>query len=315
MSRKRLLITGGAGAIGAVLTRRLVSKHSVTVIDNLSSGHLANLQAVDACFEHIDIRDEDKLNKIFKTNFDVVVHLAAHFANQNSVEYPSTDLSVNVVGTLNILKHCAAGKSRFVYASSSCVYGGNEPPFKEEMPINDLHTPYAVSKYSGELYTDYFIRNEGLEGISLRFFNNFGPYDPSGQYRNVLPNFIHKAMNNEDIVITGTGNETRDFNYCENTVDGILAACFVNYDDLPAHKSFNIGSGEEWSIKDLAERIIRLTNSKSSIKYIGRRGWDHTSRRYADISKAKEYLGYEPAVGFLEGLEQTVAWCKGQNGS
>jgi nucleoside-diphosphate-sugar epimerase len=213
---KEILITGGAGAIGSVLVRQLLPDHKITIVDNLSSGERANVESLDVELAVVDIRDLDKLASIFaEKTFDIVIHLAAHFANQNSVDFPATDLSVNLAGTLNLLELCRESRPRFVYASSSCVYGAKSGPLHESLPIDDLHTPYAITKYTGELYCRFYAHHYGIESIALRFFNNYGPFDPPGKYRNAVPNFVLKALRGEDIVITGTGDETRDFCYCE----------------------------------------------------------------------------------------------------
>lgn len=313
MKDKKILITGGAGAIGTILIKELIKDNEIYVIDNFSSGVIENLDGINCHLTNADIRDNDKLSALFKNKFDVVIHLAAHFANQNSVDFPISDQMVNTNGTLNILNQCLKNMPRFIYASSSCIYGGYSPPFSEDMKIDDLHTPYAISKYAGELYTRFYAKQYELETISLRFFNNFGPYDLPGNYRNVLPNFLLKAIRNEDLTITGSGEETRAFNYCTNTVSAIIKAANVSYDKVPELPVFNVGTTEETKILYLAKKIIELTSSKSQIIMKGRRKWDHTSRRSADLTKITKHLGYEPAVSFDDGLEKTVEWFLNQN--
>lgn len=305
---KRVMVTGGAGAIGAAVVRALARRNQVTVLDNLSSGARANLDGVDCRLIVGDIANPKDLARAFEEPYDVVIHLAAHFANQNSIEHPVPDLTANAVGTLALLEACRASMPRFVYASSSCIYGQGIPPFREHDTPLEFHTPYAVSKYAGELYTRLYEQYYGMETLSLRFFNNFGPHDPPGRYRNVIPNFIVQAHRSEPLVITGTGDETRDFTYCENTVDAILRAASVPYTTLPEVKVFNVGSGRETSIRTLAESIVAALGSSSTIMYQPRRGWDHAERRCADISLARRYLGYEPAISFEEGIARTVAW-------
>lgn len=313
MKNKRILVTGGAGAIGTVLIKKLIHDNEIYVIDNLSSGRHENLNGLDCHLTIADIRDNDKLLNLFKNKFDVVIHLAAHFANQNSVDFPTSDMSVNIQGTLNILNQCLRDMPRLIFSSSSCIYNGYDPPFHEDMKICDLHTPYAISKYTGELYTRYYAKQYGLQAIVLRFFNNFGPYDLPGNYRNVIPNFLLKAIRNQDLTITGTGEETRSFNYCDNTVSAIMRAVTVSYDSVHEFPVFNVGPIEETKILYLAKKIIELTSSKSKIIFKEQRNWDHAIRRSADLTKATKYLGYKPQVSFDEGLQKTVDWFVAQN--
>lgn len=308
LKNKKVLITGGAGAIGTILTKELEKENMVYIVDNLSSGQWENLNDIRCTFINADIRDNDKLKKIFCKKYDIVIHLAAHFANQNSVDFPFSDMGVNISGTLNILEMCRKQKSRFIFASSSCVYGDREEVLNERMAIKDLHTPYAISKFSGELYTKFYIKHYGVEGVILRFFNNYGPYDLPGEYRNVIPNFILKAIRNEELIITGSGNETRDFNYCSNTVSGIINSACIDYKDIYENPIFNIGSGVETKISEIANLIKSLTNSKSEIIIKERRKWDQTTKRCADIEKAKKYLKYEPKVELKDGLKRTLDW-------
>jgi len=307
IANKKILITGGAGAIGTNLVRRLVDDNDVTVIDNLSSGRLENIEDLECRLFICDIRDNDKLANIFKDRYDIVIHLAAHFANQNSIDFPATDLNVNIRGTLNLLQQSLKCQPRFVFASSSCVYGARNESLQEDMVTQDMDTPYAIGKYAGELYCRFFAKHYGMEVVSLRLFNNFGPYDVPGRYRNVIPNFILRAIRGVDLPITGTGEETRDFNYCDNTTDAFIRAASIDLDP-GSDNVFNVGTGQEIRIIDLATRIKDLTGSSSKIVIVGQRDWDHISRRCADISAIREKLGYEPRVSFEDGLERTVSW-------
>ncbi|MGI9460606.1 MAG: NAD-dependent epimerase/dehydratase family protein [Pirellulales bacterium] len=309
---KSILVTGGAGAIGSTVVRRLSKNNLVVVVDNLSSGSRSNIADVPCELVVADIRDNEKVASIFNANsFDVVIHLAAHFANQNSVDFPTSDLSVNIQGTLNVLEQCRHKKPRLIYASSSCVYGKRSGPMKEDLPIDDLHTPYAISKYSAEKYCEFYANHYGFEAISLRFFNSYGPYDPPGPYRNVIPNFIVKALNGDELCITGTGEETRDFNYCQNTVDAVCRTADHIFSDQYLYRVFNVGTGHETKIIDLAQRIVWLTGDKSKITICGkRRDWDKTMNRCADISKITTELNYVPRITLDEGLPKTIEWIK-----
>ncbi len=310
LKSKRILVTGGAGAIGSHVIAQLEAAQEIVVVDNLSSGNLANIQANNVSFHVFDIRDTDKLDAVFRNGqIDAVVHLAAHFANQNSVDFPFTDLDVNVRGTLELLKRCQEHDSVFVYASSSCVYGQKPGKLSESLPIDDLHTPYAISKYSGELYTKFYATHFGVPSIALRFFNNFGPNEGPGQYRNVIPNFIAHALRGEPLVITGTGEETRDFNYAANTARAVSLAVENRLGGNKEYKIFNVGTGKTTTILSLAEKIKSLSQSQSEIKVLGeRRSWDHATARCADIDAISDDLGYNVQIDLDEGLSHTVNW-------
>jgi len=241
---------------------------------------------------------------------DIVYHLAAHFANQNSVDNPETDLMVNGMGILRVLQYShLVGVDRFVYASSGCgIYGlDSKMPFEEHDVSISLYTPYQVTKMLGELYTNYFHNLYDLPIVNARFFNSFGPGEVPGRYRNVIPNFFYWAMSGIPLPITGTGDETRDFTYVGDIVNGLLA--MVYYDEAVG-EAFNIGSGQETRIGDLAAWINELTGNKAGIIYRPRRDWDKKSRLLSSIEKARRILRYEPNMKFKEGLEYTYSWFK-----
>lgn len=209
---KTVLVTGGAGAIGENLVRTLneLKPRKIIILDNLSSSYVWNVpRGPKIQFVQGDILDDEKLHFVFKEKPEIVFHLAAHFANQNSVDYPETDLMVNGMGILKVLQYAnLVGVHRFVYASSGCgVYGvASTPPYDEGDVSISLHTPYQVTKFLGELYTNYFYNLYGLLIINARFFNSFGPGEVSGKYRNVIPNFFFWSMNGRALPITGDCN-------------------------------------------------------------------------------------------------------------
>ncbi len=214
MGNKITIVTGGAGAIGGNLVKEILrSGRKVAVIDNLSSGSKDNCPAHrNLSFYKGSILDERILGKVFLggEKIETVFHLAAHFANQNSVEHPQEDLLTNSLGTLKLLEFFRKAKAeRFVYASSSCVYGNTALDLKEYL-IFDLETPYAISKLCGEQYARFYYSFHGLKIVILRYFNAYGPGDPPGRYRNVMPNFMYLALKGKPLVITGTGEETRE---------------------------------------------------------------------------------------------------------
>ncbi len=294
---KRILVTGGAGAIGSNLVTRLseLGPEKIVVFDDLSSSYEWNIpKGPNITFVRGSILDEEKLSWAFKGRPEIVYHLAAHFANQNSVDNPETDLMVNGMGILKVLEHSAlVGVERFVYASSGCgIYGSDSRiPFREHDVSMKLYTPYQVTKMLGELYTNYFHNLHGLPIVNARFFNSYGPGEVPGRYRNVIPNFFYWAMNKQPLPITGTGEETRDFTYVGDIVNGLLAMVCRKE---AVGEAINLATGREIAIKDLATWVNELTKNNAGIVFKERRNWDKKTRLLASIDKARRTLGYEP---------------------
>ncbi len=301
-----ILVTGGAGAIGSRLVKTLCRDHAVLVLDDMSSGWIENLRGLPVKFWRGSVTDDEILKEVFAAPPQIVCHLAANFANQNSIDYPQKDLLVNGLGTLKVLQYAReAGVRRFLYTSSSCVYGDMEEPISEAHHNFSLDTPYAVTKLLGEQYVNFFHLHHALPTVILRLFNSYGPGEYPGKYRNVIPNFMRRALQGEPLVITGTGDETRDYTFIEDTVEALLLAM-----SQPAAvgRTFNVGTGEETPIRELAERIRQLCNPGIEIRYEKRRGWDSVSRRCADVSLIRETLGFSPRVDLPAGLERTYQW-------
>lgn len=304
-------MTGGAGAIGSNLSRALAECGAKTVIilDDMSAAYTWNVPSLpNILFVKGDIRDDIVLKRVFTAKPDVVFHLAAFFANQNSVDYPEKDLLVSTLGTVKMLEYSVLTQiSRFVYAGSGCaIYGAQAPlPLKEEFMSMHLSTPYQISKMTGELYCNFYHHHYGLPVVKTRFFNSYGPGEVPGQYRNVIPNFIYWAMQGLPLPITGDGEMTRDFTYVGDIVDALLRA---GYSARAVPAEMNIASGREITIKEMAERVNAMVGNASGIKYLERRKWDTKSRLRASVDRAKELLGYEPRTQFEEGLETTVQW-------
>jgi nucleoside-diphosphate-sugar epimerase len=301
-------VTGGAGAIGSRLVRQLVSRHQVLVLDDLSSGFIENLRDLPVRFWRGSIVDEEILREVFAARPTVVFHLAANFANQNSVDYPQKDLLVNGMGTLKVLQQATdAGVRRFIYSSSSCVYGdvAGVAPLSESIREFSLDTPYAVTKLLGEQYVRFFHEHHNLPTVILRFFNSYGPGEYPGKYRNVIPNFMYRALTGQPLVVTGTGEETRDFTFIGDTVAALRLAMDTS---AAIGGTFNVGSGRETSVRELAEMILDVCGAPRSIEYQPRRGWDGVNRRCADISRARAVLEYEPSIDLRSGLIQTHRW-------
>lgn len=308
---KRILVTGGAGAIGSNLVKRLseLSPEGIVVIDDLSSSYEWNLpRGQKIRFVRGNILDGEKLKWAFKERPQIVYHLAAHFANQNSVDNPETDLMVNGMGILKVLEYARkVGVERFIYASSGCgIYGSDSKmPFEEHDVSMKLYTPYQVTKMLGELYTNYFHNLHHLPIVNARFFNSYGPGEVPGKYRNVIPNFFYWSMNKQPLPITGTGDETRDFTYVGDIVNGLLA---MAYHEDAVGEAFNLATGREIRIGDLAEWVLELTGNDAGIVFKERRDWDKKNRLLASIEKARRILDYEPTMDFSEGLKHVHEW-------
>ncbi len=308
---KKILITGGGGCIGHNLVETLLSGEpgEITVLDDLSSSYEWNIpKDVRNSFIKGSILDDKALDKAFSLHPDYVFHLAAHFANQNSIEHPETDLLVNGLGTLKLLEHSRIAKTeKFVFASSGCsVYGSEAPlPLTEDYVSIHLDTPYQITKLLGELYCNFYHDFYRLPVVIARFFNVYGPGEIPGKYRNVIPNFIYHALKHEPLPITGTGEETRDWTYVSDIVDGTLR-CAV--DENAVGQAFNLASGIETKVSHVAEIINELTRNDAGTVTRSRRAWDKIVRRRASIEKASRMLGYNPRTKLQEGIDKTVKW-------
>lgn len=307
---KTVLVTGGAGAIGSNLTRTLAGLGAkVIVLDDLSSAERWNVPSLPGVmFVEGDILDEIKVKRVFFDRPNIVFHLAAFFANQNSLDHPEKDLMVNGMGTLRLLEYSVfTGVERFVYASSGCsIYGSGAPlPLREEFMSLHLSTPYQITKMLGELYGNFFLHQYGLKVVKPRFFNSYGPGEVPGEYRNVIPNWIYWAMKGHPLPITGNADATRDFTYVSDIVDGLLRAGVM---DSAVGQEFNLASGVETRIGDLAEMINAATGNKAGIVMAGQRKWDTKSRLLASVDRARELIGYDPATPFEAGLANTIQW-------
>jgi nucleoside-diphosphate-sugar epimerase len=307
---KTVLVTGGAGCVGSNLTLKLSDLGSkVIILDNLDSAYQWNIPSRDNIdFIQGDILDEGMLKKVFREKPHYVFHLAAHFANQNSVENPEHDLMVNGMGILKVLQQAHQGSvERFVYSSSGCgVYGlDSAMPFQEHDISISLHTPYQVTKLLGELYTNYFHNLYDLPIVNARFFNVFGPGEVPGKYRNVIPNFLYWSMTNQALPITGDGSETRDWTFVDDIVNGLLS---MGLAEEAVGEAINLGSGEETRAIDMANMVNNLTGNTEGIAYVSRRDWDVKTRLVSSIEKAKEILNYRPQTKFKDGLKKTHTW-------
>ena len=311
---KKILVTGGAGCIGSNLTRALIKAEAekIIVMDDLSAAEEWNIPtAPNVSFIHGSILEDEMLERAFSPGLDFVFHLAAHFANQNSVDNPEDDLMVNGLGTQKVLQYSRLTRvSRFVFASSGCsVYGSQAPlPLKEDFVSLHLDTPYQITKLLGELYCNFFYNYYGLPVAVARYFNVYGPGEIPGAYRNVIPNFIYWALHQRKLPITGTGEETRDFTFVEDIVDGTLRLGVVSE---AVGEAFNLASETETRVIDIANMVNKVTGNHNGIDFVARRDWDKITRRRASIEKARKVLGYEPGIKIKEGIKKTLDWIIG----
>jgi UDP-glucose 4-epimerase len=303
----KYLVTGGAGFIGSNIVRKLVENgQQVRVLDNLSTGKLENIRPF---LKKIEFIQGDFTNLETAKNavigVDYVLHQGAIPSVQRSVDDPIKTHSSNVLGTLNMLIASRdEGVKRFVYASSSSIYGDSPVMPKIETMATAPKSPYAIQKLTAEQYCQSFYRIYGLEAICLRYFNVFGPnQDPESVYSAAVPLFIKKIIKGEPITIFGDGNTSRDFTYVENNVDANLKACIAPKECVG--EIINIACGVEISLNELVEKINLSFGTNVKPIYKEERKGD-VKHSLADISKAKKLLGYESIVNFEEGLKKTI---------
>jgi len=303
----KILVTGGAGAIGSNLVNKFIGDgHEVTVLDDFSSGH-KSLVHKNATLIEGSISDDKALSACFENKPDYVLHMAALFANQNSVDHPEKDLAVSGTGTLKVLEWSRkTGIRKLLYVSSSCVYG-NKSIMDEADETFFPDTPYAITKLLGERYCRFWSSHHGMDIVMVRLFNTYGPGEYPGPYRNVIPNFIALALRGNPLPITGTGEETRDFTYVDDTAQGIFLTLFGN---TKPGDVFNIATGVKTSINAIAALINEYTGNKAGITYQPRRGWDTVTERQAKIEKITKELGFRAQISLEEGLLKTCEWVK-----
>jgi UDP-N-acetylglucosamine 4-epimerase len=311
LSVSSFLITGGAGFIGGHIAEYLLKNGAgkVRVLDNMTNGFETNIEILWQynAFEFIegDIRDPEVCRKACE-GIDYVSHQAALGSVPRSIKDPSYTNDVNVGGFVNILKAAVENNIRqFVYASSSSVYG-DEPmlPKKEEITGNCL-SPYAVSKKANELYAHVFAGIYNIPVLGFRYFNIFGPrQNPDGPYAAVIPLFVKAIKNNSPVYINGDGNQTRDFTFVENAVQVNIKGMLATNDEAK-NKVYNVAVGETYSINYLFHTIRQYFGSSQEAIYLEPREGD-IRNSLADISKAKNLLGYEPSIKFDTGLLKTI---------
>ena len=308
------LVTGVAGFIGSSIARALLkSGEKVRGVDNLSTGNLENIAEIRdrIDFREADIADLDAMRRACD-GVDFVFHEAAIPSVPKSVVDPLGSNLANIDGTVNVLVAARDAKvKRVVYAASSSAYGDTPTLPKHEAMSPDPISPYAVAKLASEHYMVSFYRCYGLETVSLRYFNIFGPrQDPSSPYSGVLAKFITQMLHGEQPTMNGDGEQSRDFTYIDNAVAANLLACKAPAEKA-AGKVFNVATGRRVTLNETFKLLQPLTSYKGQPNYGPERGGD-IKHSLADISKAEAALGYKPAVDFEEGLRRTVEWYRGK---
>ena len=306
----KVLVTGGAGFIGSHLVDRLVQEgHEVVVVDNLSTGKRRNLNRV-ARFVKLDIQSSGLERVLRNERPHMVMHLAAQMDVRKSVEDPMFDAQVNVLGTLNVLQQSIKhGVRKVVFSSSGgAIYGEQEIYPAPESHVTRPLSPYGVSKLCGEQYLSYYQRVNGLQIVSLRYANVYGPrQDPEGE-AGVVAIFIQKLLNNEQAIVNGNGRQTRDFVYVEDVVEANLAAMGQD-----VQGTYNVGTGEETSINDLLRILVRHTNSTCKEVHGPAKGGEQ-ARSVIDSGKLRQELSWESRTELNEGLKRTVDYFRERMG-
>ncbi len=309
----KVLVTGGAGFIGSNLCEVLLKKGCfVRCLDNLSTGFLKNIEPFlsNPKFEFIngDITDFDTCLKACN-NIDFVFHEAAWGSVPRSIELPLFYEKNNIAGTLNMLESARKRNvKRFIYASSSSVYGDSDKLPKVEGNEGNLLSPYALTKRCDEEFAKLYFKLYGLETIGLRYFNVFGKkQNPNGEYAAVIPIFIKKTLNNERVKINGDGKQSRDFTYIENVIEANLKACLAPKE--ATGEVYNIAFGGREFLNDVYEKIKIALGSHLEPIYVGDRPGD-IKHSNADISKARRILGYDPSYDFEKGIKEAIDWYK-----
>ena len=321
----RLLVVGGAGFVGSNLVRRALDGGAaeVVVVDNLLSAERENLPD-DARVElRLGSIADDEILAGLDGGFDWVFHLATFHGNQSSIARPLDDHANNLITTLKLFERLTElDVQRVVYASTGCALAEKDvteatPVVEGDVVPLDFDSPYQISKIVGEMYALYYHRRTGLPVVRARFQNVYGPREVLGAgawrgtehtiWRNVVPTFVWRALNGMPLQVHGGGAASRDFIFVEDIAEGLLRCAAT-----PGVEGevFNLASGVETSIRELAETIVELAGTGAEVEDAGARDWDRSLARVGDPSKARTQLGFEARVGLREGLERTVAWTR-----
>jgi len=309
LDKRKVLVTGGAGFVGSALVRRLLKeKARVTVLDDLFTGRRENLPESGIEFVHGSVCDPAVVERLV-AQAETVFHCAARNIVV-STRNPREDYETNIGGTLNVLLAARAhGNLRVLYTSSTSVYGNPRYlPINEDDPLS-LLTPYAVSKLAGENYAMAFFESYGLPATAVRYSNIFGPgQDPSNPYCGVVAKFVESLFAGQPPAIHGDGNQTRDFTFIDDAVEATLLAATS---DRAVGEVFNVGTGVETRVNEVAELLIRLIGVNVRPTHTDRRDVDNIRRRVVNIEKTRRHLRWVPEITLEEGLRRTVEWQRG----
>lgn len=323
MDDSNILITGGAGFIGSNLINKIISSYDVKqiiIVDNLISSESFNIpQSKKIKFLFGSISDDAILNEI--PNIDIVFHLSCYHGNQSSIANPIEDHDNNLITSLKLYDFISKKREikKIVYAAAGCAVAqkkyGQVKPTNEDSKISLFQdSPYSISKLVGEMYANYFFKQYGLPIIKARFQNVYGPREYLGAgkwrgtvntiWRNVVPTFIWKAINNQNLELDHNGNTSRDFIFVNDVVDGLIKCAENGING----ESYNLATGIETKIKNLAKKIIKFTHSESKILLKKRRVWDNSGNRYGSIIKSKSEIGFSSKYSLDVGLNETISW-------
>jgi nucleoside-diphosphate-sugar epimerase len=320
-----VLVVGGAGFVGGALVRRLLAQEPrrIVIVDNLLSADISNVPEHDAVDFVLGSIADDRILAALPDDLDYVFHLACYHGNQSSIHDPLADHANNTLTSLKLferLKGCRALK-RLVYAAAGCAVAektfGAATATAEDAPLSLFHdSPYAISKLIGELYGNYYFGRYGMPFVRARFQNVYGPGEilgagswrgtPHTVWRNVIPTFIWKAPNREALPVENGGVASRDFIYVEDLAQGLLACA----ERGAPGEAYNLASGVETAILDLARLVNQLTGNPTPIALAPARDWDRSGRRFGDPGKARARLGFATETALLDGLEATIAWTR-----
>jgi nucleoside-diphosphate-sugar epimerase len=321
--QQKIIVVGGAGFVGSNLVKALIAEQAkeIVVVDNLLSAEKENIPPADQVrLIEGSITDDHVLEQLPR-DADVVFHLATYHGNQSSIHNPLQDHENNTLTTLKLyetIKHFSNLK-KVVYSSAGCTVAektfADAKPTTEDDPVSlYLDSPYQISKIIGEFYSNYYFKQEGLPVVKARFQNVYGPGEvlgagkwrgtPATIWRNVTPTFIYKALKKEALTLENNGIATRDFIYVEDICRGLIACALKGKNG----EVYNLASGEEISIRELAETINRLTGNTTATALLPKREWDQSGKRFGSTEKAFNELGFKAQVPFAEGIEKTIAW-------
>ncbi|MDQ3141203.1 MAG: NAD-dependent epimerase/dehydratase family protein [Bacteroidota bacterium] len=321
---KTILITGGAGFVGSNLAKRISTLQAtgIYIVDNLLSSEVSNIANISGVeFIKGSIADDAILEKVMTLGIDYIFHLSTYHGNQSSIHNPLADHENNLLTTLKLFDKFKNNQQieRIVYSAAGCAVAEktttDATATNEDAGISlDMDSPYSISKIVGEFYSVYYHKQHQLPTVRARFQNVYGPGEilgagewrgtPATVWRNVTPTFIYKAIKGMPLQLENAGSGTRDFIFVEDIVEGLMACALKG---RPGDV-YNLANGHEVSIKELAELIIQLTNSSSTLEVLPKRWWDHSIKRFGSTEKSKNELGFAATTQIKEGLQKTISW-------